>query len=63
MICSIHCPPVFGIIIGTLDELIQHGLLALRECLPSDAELTAKVRLDVAMKMFLYVIHVHNCNY
>ena len=29
--------------IGTVDELVCHALQALRECLPSDAELTAKV--------------------
>lgn len=28
---------------GLLDELVTHGLQALRECLPNDAELTAKV--------------------
>ena len=28
---------------GGVDELVQHGLVALRECLPSDAELTSKV--------------------
>ena len=28
---------------GTAEELVQHGLIALRECLPSDAELTSKV--------------------
>lgn len=26
----------------TVEELVQHGLIALRECLPSDAELTSK---------------------
>ena len=28
---------------GSLEELIHHGLLALRDCLPTDSELTAKV--------------------
>ncbi len=28
---------------ASVDELISHGLLALRECLPNDAELTSKV--------------------
>lgn len=32
----------------SLDELIHHALLALRECLPSDAELTAK-NVSIAM--------------
>ena len=27
---------------ASLDELINHGLLALRECLPNDSELTSK---------------------
>lgn len=31
--------------IATVDELIDHGLIALRECLPNDAELTSKVVL------------------
>ena len=31
------------ILSGDVDGLVQHALVALRECLPSDAELTSKV--------------------
>ena len=31
---------------GTLDELVRHALQALRECLPNEQELTAKVRWE-----------------
>ena len=31
------------VFLASLDELISHGLLALRECLPNDGELTSKV--------------------
>ena len=31
---------------GSLDELVRHALQALRECLPSEAELTAKVAIS-----------------
>ena len=38
-------PPLsLSLSLASLDELIDHGLLALRECLPNDAELTSKVR-------------------
>lgn len=30
-------------LLASRDELIGHGLLALRECLPTDSELTSKV--------------------
>ena len=31
------------ILVGSVNELIHHGLLALRDCLPNDSELTTKV--------------------
>lgn len=36
-------------IVGSLDELIKHGLRALRETLPQEVELTTKVtfKMDV----------------
>ena len=41
ILCSIFMNVCCGT--GSLDELVRHALMALRECLPSDAELTAKV--------------------
>ena len=34
---------ILFLLVGSLEELIHHGLLALRDCLPTDSELTAKV--------------------
>ena len=39
--------------LASLDELINHGLLALRECLPNDSELTSKVLKLIDYQMFL----------
>ena len=48
--------------LASLDELIGHGLLALRECLPSDSELTSKVILscnaDPALIIIIIIIIV-----
>ena len=33
----------FVLVPGSQEELVQHALQALRECLPSDSELTSKV--------------------
>ena len=42
--------------LASLDELIGHGLLALRECLPSDSELTSKVILSCNADPALIII-------
>ena len=44
--------------LASLDELIGHGLLALRECLPSDSELTSKVILSCNADPALIIIIV-----
>ena len=42
--------------LASLDELINHGLLALRECLPNDSELTSKVLKLINVNCFHHII-------
>ena len=42
---------------GTPEELIKHGLTALRETLPNEQELTTKVRLRAATLQYVH----HGC--
>ena len=48
---------------GSLEELVQHALVALRESLPNDMELTDKVRPHPLWSCDHHVITFQSCDH
>ena len=46
------------VLVASLDELANYGLVALRECLPNDAELTSKACFAVARDLIYCLCYV-----
>lgn len=52
---------LYFLLIGNLNDLVQHGLRALRETLPAEQDLTTKVRISAFSLIMCQVFCVSCC--